>query len=62
VLLVCGDRDPLVGKECAEALLQGLPNVGRVEIAGCSHFPCLTHADVLTAVVGDLLTPRANKV
>jgi pimeloyl-ACP methyl ester carboxylesterase len=57
VLLVCGERDPLVGKECEQALLAGLPNAGRVEIAGCGHFPSLTHPDLLAALVGDFLTP-----
>jgi pimeloyl-ACP methyl ester carboxylesterase len=58
VLLVCGDDDPLVGKACEAALLEGLPNASRVEIRRCGHFPYLTHPDVLAAVVADFLTPR----
>jgi pimeloyl-ACP methyl ester carboxylesterase len=58
LLLVCGEGDPLVGKDCEEALLAGLPNAARVEIRGCGHFPYLTHPDLLAAVVGDFLTPR----
>jgi pimeloyl-ACP methyl ester carboxylesterase len=58
VLLLCGDDDPLVGKDCERALLEGLPNAGRIEVRGCGHFPYLTHPDVLAAVVADFLTPR----
>jgi pimeloyl-ACP methyl ester carboxylesterase len=58
LMLVCGEHDPLVGKECEEVLQRGLPNAGRVEIRGCGHFPYLTHADLLAAVVCDFLTPR----
>jgi pimeloyl-ACP methyl ester carboxylesterase len=58
VLLVCGEGDPLVGKDCEEALLRGLPNVGRVELAASGHFPYLTHPDVLADVVRGFLTPR----
>jgi len=58
VLLVCGDRDPLVGRACEEVLLRGLPSAGRVELSRCGHFPYLTHPDLLAAVVGDFLTPR----
>jgi pimeloyl-ACP methyl ester carboxylesterase len=60
VLLVCGESDPLVGKDCEETLLRGLPNAGRVELPGCGHFPYLTHADVLAEVVRGFLTPRSR--
>jgi pimeloyl-ACP methyl ester carboxylesterase len=58
VLLVCGDRDPLVGRACEDVLLRGLPSAGRVEVSHCGHFPYLTHPDLLAAVVCDFLTPR----
>jgi pimeloyl-ACP methyl ester carboxylesterase len=57
VLLVCGDNDPLVGRECEAALLQGLPNAGRVEFAGCGHFPYFTHPEALAEVALRFLTP-----
>jgi pimeloyl-ACP methyl ester carboxylesterase len=57
VLLVCGDRDPLVGRACEEVLRAGLPSAGRVEVNRCGHFPYLTHPDLLAALVGDFLTP-----
>jgi pimeloyl-ACP methyl ester carboxylesterase len=60
VLLVCGEHDPLVGKDCEEALLAGLPNAGRVELQGCGHFPYLTHPDVLATIVQGFLTPPAR--
>jgi pimeloyl-ACP methyl ester carboxylesterase len=60
VLLVCGESDSLVGKECEEALVRGLPNAGRVEVRGCGHFPYLTHPDVLAEVVRGFLTPPSR--
>ncbi|HZT83037.1 MAG TPA: alpha/beta fold hydrolase [Gemmataceae bacterium] len=61
VLLICGDRDPLVRKEHEEVLLAGLPNAGRVEIENCGHFPYFSHPDVLAEVVRQFLTPaRTN--
>src|SRR5262249_59007586 len=58
VLLICGDSDPLVGKDCEDALLCGLPHVQRVEIAGCGHFPHFTHPEVLAELLLQFLTPR----
>jgi pimeloyl-ACP methyl ester carboxylesterase len=57
VLLVCGDCDPLVSRQCEDVLLQGLPNAGRVEIDGCGHLPYLTHPEALAEVVRRFLTP-----
>jgi pimeloyl-ACP methyl ester carboxylesterase len=51
VLLVCGDRDPLVGKECERELLQGLPRAARAEIEGCGHMPQYTHPEILCEVI-----------
>jgi pimeloyl-ACP methyl ester carboxylesterase len=51
VLLVCGDRDPLVGKACEAELKQGLPLAARAEIEQCGHQPHLTHPEVLAEVV-----------
>jgi pimeloyl-ACP methyl ester carboxylesterase len=59
VLLVCGDRDPLVGKAAEEELLRGLPNAGRVELSDCGHNPIFTHPEVLAEVVRRFLTPPA---
>jgi pimeloyl-ACP methyl ester carboxylesterase len=57
VLLVCGERDPLIGRSHAETLLQDLPNAGRVLIEGCGHTPSYTHPEVLAEVVRQFLTP-----
>jgi pimeloyl-ACP methyl ester carboxylesterase len=57
VLLVCGERDPLVGAAQTEALLRGLPNAGRVVIEGGGHMPYYTHPEVLAEVVRRFLTP-----
>jgi pimeloyl-ACP methyl ester carboxylesterase len=59
VLLVCGDRDPLVGPGCHEDLLNGLPNARRVEVTDCGHYPQYTHPQVLADVVRPFLTPPA---
>jgi pimeloyl-ACP methyl ester carboxylesterase len=57
VLMICGDCDPLVGKDCEEALLRGLPHVQRVEIAGCGHFPHFTHPELLAELLRQFLMP-----
>lgn len=57
VLMLCGDRDPLVGKDCEEALVRGLPNVKRVEVDTCGHFPHLTHADLVAELLRHFLSP-----
>jgi pimeloyl-ACP methyl ester carboxylesterase len=54
-LLVCGDRDRLVGKACELELMQGLPLAARAEIEGCGHMPQLTHPEVLAEVVRQFL-------
>jgi pimeloyl-ACP methyl ester carboxylesterase len=59
VLLVCGDRDPLVSKACAQELKQGLPFVAGAEIEQCGHQPHLTHPEVLVEIVRQFLLPRA---
>jgi pimeloyl-ACP methyl ester carboxylesterase len=58
--LVCGDRDALVGKACAQELKQGLPFVARAEIEQCGHYPHLTHPEVLSEVVRQLLLPNCG--
>jgi pimeloyl-ACP methyl ester carboxylesterase len=57
VLLICGDRDHLVGKTCEQALMFGLSNVTRAEITGCGHMPLFTHPEVLAELTYRFLTP-----
>lgn len=61
VLMVCGDRDPLVRPAHEEDLLRGLPNVRRVELVNCGHFPYLTHPEVLAELVRQFLTPPPDE-
>jgi pimeloyl-ACP methyl ester carboxylesterase len=60
VLLICGDRDPLVSKACEEDLLRGLPHAARAEIEHCGHLPQYTHPEVLCEVVERFLMPPAE--
>lgn len=60
VVMVCGDRDPLVRRAHEEILLHGLPNVRRLELDNCGHFPFLTHAEVLAEIVRQFLTPPSG--
>jgi pimeloyl-ACP methyl ester carboxylesterase len=57
VLLVTGDRDPLVRQPCTDELLQGLPNAGHIEIEGCGHMPLFSHPGELARIVCRFLTP-----
>jgi pimeloyl-ACP methyl ester carboxylesterase len=59
VLLVCGDRDTVVGPAYQEMLLEGLPSAGRVILEGCGHIPSYTHPEVLAEIVRQFLTPAA---
>ncbi len=56
-LLVCGDHDPLVGKECEEILLENLPNAERILFENCGHLPYFTHPELLAEVVTRYLKP-----
>src|SRR5262249_54388474 len=38
ILMVCGDRDPLVRRAHEDFLFNGLPNVRRLELDTCGHF------------------------
>ena len=59
VLLICGDHDSLVGKECERDLLEGLPRVARAELENCGHLPQYSHPEVMAEVVVQYLTPLA---
>jgi pimeloyl-ACP methyl ester carboxylesterase len=55
VLLVTGDHDPLVSPECTAELARGLPDVRRVEFAGCGHYPQYTHPGQMAEAIGEFL-------
>jgi pimeloyl-ACP methyl ester carboxylesterase len=57
VLLVSGDRDPLVGPDCAAVLRNGLPDAVEVELTACGHFAALSHPGVLAELVRQFLAP-----
>jgi pimeloyl-ACP methyl ester carboxylesterase len=57
VLVVCGDRDPLVDTACEQVLMAGLPNATRAEISSCGHMPLFTHPEVLAELTYRFLTP-----
>jgi pimeloyl-ACP methyl ester carboxylesterase len=59
VLLVCGERDPLVDHSCEEALMSGLPRCLRIELPGCGHNPQFTHPEVFAELIARFLTPAA---
>jgi pimeloyl-ACP methyl ester carboxylesterase len=56
VLLVSGANDSIVPKLCDQALLDGLPNVDRVEIPECGHYPQYTHAALTAEMTRQFLT------
>jgi pimeloyl-ACP methyl ester carboxylesterase len=60
VLMVCGDRDPLVSKVCEQELKEGLPLVARAEIEQCGHVPQFTHPEVLAELVRQFLLPTCG--
>jgi len=60
VLLICGDQDPIVRPEEAEALLRTMPGAGLMVLQGCGHVPALTHPELLADVVRFFLTPPAQ--
>jgi pimeloyl-ACP methyl ester carboxylesterase len=62
ILMVCGDRDALVRPIHEQLLLDGLPNVRRLELDNCGHFPYLTHSEALAEIVRQFLTPAGASV
>lgn len=59
ILLVSGDHDAIVGRSCDNALAEGLPHAGQVELVNCGHNALFSHAEVLAEVVRQFLTPPA---
>lgn len=55
VLMICGDRDPIVPPACEPPLLEGLPNVERVEFPFCGHYPQYTHAPLVAELTRQFL-------
>jgi 3-oxoadipate enol-lactonase len=62
VLLICGDCDRIVTAECEAPLLAGLPNVARVELPRCGHYPQYTHAPLVAEVMRQFLSAPGCRV
>jgi pimeloyl-ACP methyl ester carboxylesterase len=57
VLLLGGDDDRIVPMSCETALESGLPNVRRVVIVRCGHYPQYTHPGQMTDAIASFLLP-----
>jgi pimeloyl-ACP methyl ester carboxylesterase len=57
VLLICGEYDGIVRRDCEEVLLHGLPNCARVELPDCGHMAHYTHPEAVAELVRQFLTP-----
>jgi pimeloyl-ACP methyl ester carboxylesterase len=55
VLLVGGDRDHIVPRDCERELERRLPDVRRVEFTGCGHYPHYTRPAEMAAVMREHL-------
>ncbi len=59
ILLLCGDRDPVVGPLHQQMLLEGLPSAGRAVIEGCGHVPSYSHPELMAEAIRVFLTPHS---
>jgi pimeloyl-ACP methyl ester carboxylesterase len=57
VLLVCGECDAVVRRDCEEVLLQALPHCTRVELPECGHMAHYSHPEAVAELVRWFLTP-----
>jgi pimeloyl-ACP methyl ester carboxylesterase len=62
VLMICGDSDATVPAVCDGPLLEGLPNVARVELPACGHYPHYTHAPLVAEIVRQFLAAPACRI
>jgi pimeloyl-ACP methyl ester carboxylesterase len=58
LLLVSGDRDPLVARCCQDVLCAGLKRVAEVELENCGHHPHLSHPEVLAEIESRFLLSK----
>lgn len=56
ILLVCGDYDPLVCKDCEDVLMAGLPRATRAELLNCGHMPQFSHPEIMADLIQRFLT------
>ena len=57
VLLLHGERDSVMPRRHADALLAGLASAGLVVLEGAGHVPQYTHPEMLAQVIRRFLTP-----
>jgi pimeloyl-ACP methyl ester carboxylesterase len=57
VLLICGEYDAVVRRDCEDVLLQGLSHCTRVELPECGHMAHYSHPEVVAELVRRFLTP-----
>jgi pimeloyl-ACP methyl ester carboxylesterase len=56
VLLISGENDSIVCKDCDRTLMERLPHVDRVEIPTCGHYPQYTHAALVAELTRQFLS------
>ena len=56
LLLIGGDRDPLVPVFFQNELVRALPNGRRIEFSPCGHYPQYTHAKAMAEAMRKFLT------
>lgn len=57
LLMIGGDCDPLVPRRCEREIEDGVPDVRRVEIARCGHYPQYTHPNEMADAIRAFLDP-----
>jgi pimeloyl-ACP methyl ester carboxylesterase len=60
VLLLGGDREPLLSVGNEEDQLDALPNAGRTPLEDCGRFAHLTHPEAVASVIRRFLTPSCS--
>jgi pimeloyl-ACP methyl ester carboxylesterase len=51
VLMISGDRDPLVPRQCEDAIEHRLSHVQRIEFSDCGHYPHYTHPALMAETI-----------
>ena len=57
VLMIGGDRDTIVPRSCEAEVEAGVPDVRRVEIAPCGHYPQYTCPATMATLIAEFLRP-----
>ena len=57
VLMIGGDRDTIVPRTCEAEVEAGVPDVRRVEVTSCGHYPQYTCPATMATLVAEFLRP-----